>query len=105
MAEYRPKRKKFVPIGEVVEKVLSQYRPVSDQALVRVWEVWDSAVGQAIAANARPAAFKGDTLLVHVGSSTWLHHIHFLEQEMITKINQALGEEKVRIIKLKVGRI
>ncbi len=59
--------KSFVSIGDVLDKVVQQHRPNTHQALVRLWELWDAAVGPEIAANARPAAFKGDLLLVHKG--------------------------------------
>ncbi len=100
---HRKNRNHFAPIGEVIEKVLRQCRPQQDQALLQVWQVWDQAVGAAIAPNARPVAFNGNVLLVHVTSPTWLHHLRFLEREMITKLNAALGGDKVKAIKLKVG--
>jgi len=103
MAEKRARRKTFVSIGTVIEKVLQQHRPLNDQSLVQVWKIWEQAVGPAVAANARPVAFRGDLLLVHVTSSTWLHHLHFLEKEMIAKINTAMGDTRISNIKLKVG--
>lgn len=103
MKEHRKNRKNFAPIGEVLHKVLRQCRPQQDQALLQVWEIWDRIVGAAIAPNARPAAFNGNVLLVHVASATWLHHLRFLEREMIAKLNAVLGDGKVKAIKLKVG--
>jgi predicted nucleic acid-binding Zn ribbon protein len=103
MAAKRANQKSFVSIGKVIENILRQQRPFNDQALVEVWDVWERAVGPAIAANARPVAFKGDLLLVHVNSSTWLHHLRFLEKEMIAKINAVMGDTRIRSIKLKVG--
>ncbi len=103
MSAFRRNRKRFVPIGSVIDKLMRQYRPVNDRQLLEVWDVWEQAVGTAIAANARPAAFKGDTLLIHVVSSTWLHHMRFLEKELIEKINFAMGHQVVRSVKLKVG--
>ena len=103
MTPKRPNRKGFVSLGAVIENVLLQHRRSSDNALLEVWDVWSQAVGAAIAANAHPAAFKGDVLLVHVRSSTWLHHIRFLEKEMIAKINESLGDNRVREMKLKIG--
>lgn len=105
MSTSRKNRNSFAPIGEVIDKVLRQCRPQQDQALLQVWQVWEQAVGQAIAPNARPAAFNGNVLLVHVSSATWLHHLRFLEREMIAKLNTALGGEKVKAIKLKVGEL
>lgn len=103
MTEHRKNRKSFAPIGEVIDKVLRQCRPQQDQSLIQVWEIWDRAVGATIAANARPVAVNGNVLLVHVASATWLHHIRFLEREMVAKLNAALGAERVKTIKLRVG--
>jgi predicted nucleic acid-binding Zn ribbon protein len=105
MSTHRRNRKSFAPIGSVINELMRQYRPANDKQLLQVWEVWDQAVGAPIAANARPVAFKGDTLLIHVGSSTWLHHIRFLENELIEKLNAALGHRCVRSVKLKVGAL
>ena len=70
---------------------------------MEVWEVWQEAVGKPIADNAGPVAFKGDLLLVNVSSSTWLHHMRFLEKEIVAKINSAVGNDRVRAIMFKVG--
>ena len=103
MTEHRKNRKTLAPIGEVLQKVLRECRPQQDPALLRVWDIWDQAVGTVIAPNARPVAFNGNVLLVHVVSATWLHHLRFLEREMIAKLNAILGDGKVKAIKLKVG--
>ena len=105
MAEKRFNSKQFADIGSVLEKVLHKYRPRSDQALCRVWDIWEAAVGDQIAANARPAAFKGDVLLVHASNSSWLHHLRFLENELVANLNQALGAERIKTIHLKIGPI
>jgi predicted nucleic acid-binding Zn ribbon protein len=103
MKKSRPNSKKFVPIGSVLDKVLLQCRPKTNQALVQIWDLWEDAVGASIAANARPAAFKGDMLLVHVSNSSWLHHLRFLEKELIDRMNQALGGKFIHSVKFKIG--
>lgn len=105
MKSKRFNSKSFAPIGDVLDKLIQQHRPSTNQALTRIWALWEQAVGSAIAANARPAAFKGNLLLVHVSNSTWLHHLRFLEQDLIQKLNQALEGEYVKHIKLKIGTI
>lgn len=95
----------FTNLGSVLDKVLNQYRPKSDQALCKIWDIWEAAVGPGIAANARPAAFKGDILLLHVSNSSWLHHLRFLENELVAKVNQSLGGERIKTIQLKIGPI
>jgi len=105
MAEKRFNSRHFTNLGSVLDKVLNQYRPKSDQALCKVWDIWEAAVGPGIAANARPAAFKGDILLLHVSNSSWLHHLRFLENELVAKVNQSLGAERIKTIQLKIGPI
>jgi predicted nucleic acid-binding Zn ribbon protein len=100
----RKKRKaNFVHIGRLIDDVLKTYRRESDSELIQVWQVWDGAVGDVIAQNAKPAAFKGRILLVHVTSSTWVHQLQFLKKEMIAKLNQALGKSLIDDLKFKIG--
>ena len=74
-----------------------------DPKSLKVWELWDRAVGEIIAENARPAAFKGKILLVHVNSSPWLHQLSFLKKDILTRINRELGQDLVDEIKFKIG--
>ena len=83
---------KFVHIGSIIDDVLKTYRREPDGELIRVWHIWDSIVGEVISKNAKPAAFKGRILLVYVTSSTWVHQLQFLKEEMIAKLNEALGK-------------
>lgn len=105
MAEPRINKRHFDKIGSVLDKILRQYRPKADQAVCRVWDIWDTAVGAEVAANARPAAFKGDILLVHVSNSSWLHHLRFMEDELVSKVNEALGADRIKTIQLKIGPV
>jgi predicted nucleic acid-binding Zn ribbon protein len=100
-----PKRSGFVHIGNIVKDVIEQYRFEPDLALKDVWQLWDQAVGEIIAQNARPAAFKGKLLIVHVNSSAWIHQLQFLKQDLISKLNAALGKPLVEEIKFKIGTV
>ena len=101
----KPKKQKgkFEHIGGILADVLKTYRRESDGELVQVWQVWDDIVGDVIAQNARPAAFKGKILLVHVSSSTWVHQLQFLKKEMIAKLNNAFGKALTDDLKFKIG--
>ena len=102
----RGKRKsEFVHIGDIVGDVLKRYRRESDVELVQVWQIWDDIVGEVIAQNAKPAAFKGQMLLVHVASSTWIHQLQFLKKEMIEQLNEALGRPLIEDLKFKIGTL
>ena len=96
---------KFVHIGSIIDNILKTYRRESDGELIRVWHVWDSIVGDVISKNAKPAAFKGRILLVYVTSSTWVHQLQFLKEEMIGKLNEGLGKSLIDDLKFKIGPV
>lgn len=102
MAEKSRKRDGFVHIGEILEQALRGCRQ-ADGELVRIWDLWGAVVGDAVAENTRPAAFKGKLLIVHVSSSAWVHQLQFLKQDMIRKVNAALGQALVEEIKFRIG--
>ena len=93
----------FVQIGNVIDGVLKNFRSEPDYALTEIWRLWDEAVGETIASNTRPAAFKGKLLIVHVISATWIHQLQFLKNDLTAKINDALGRSLVDEIKFKIG--
>jgi hypothetical protein len=96
---------KFVHIGSIIDDVLKTYRREPVGELIQVWQVWDRIVGDVIAKNAKPGAFKGRILLVYVTSSTWVHQLQFLKKEMIAKLNEALGKSLIDDLKFKIGPV
>lgn len=101
----QPKRSDFVHISNIIDDVIKQYRCEPDFALKAVWRLWDETVGETIAQNARPAAFKGKLLIVHASSSAWIHQLQFLKSDLISKLNAALGKVLVEDIKFKIGSL
>jgi predicted nucleic acid-binding Zn ribbon protein len=103
MDTHRKEKKGFVSLGSVLPNILSSIRKDGDAQLLQVWKLWDRSVGEAIAKNTRPSAFKGKLLLVEVTSSAWIHELQFLKSDIINKLNNALGKELVEEIKFKIG--
>jgi len=98
-------RTDFTPLGSVIGDLLRRHRPTTTQSMFDVWEIWDQAVGPEVAAYARPAAINGSVILVHVTNSSWLHHLRFMEAELISRLNQAFNDNRVRALKFKIGPI
>ncbi len=96
---------KFVHIGSILDGLLKNYRYEPEGELMRVWHVWDSTVGDVVSKNAKPAAFKGRILLVYVTSSTWVHQLQFLKEEIIAKLNKSLGKTLIDDLKFKIGPV
>jgi len=92
-------------ISSILDTALKEFRVTSDTEMTRIWELWEDAVGEAIAQNAKPGAFKKDVLLVHVSSSVWMQQLRFLKQDLLSRINFALGQELVREIRFKIANL
>jgi len=103
MAQKRPGDSQPLSIGSILPDVIRTCRRENDAGMTAVWDVWESAVGSATAANTQPAAFKGRLLLVHVSSSVWLHQLQFVKADLIEKINDACGKRLVEDITFKIG--
>ena len=99
----RKTRSAASPIGPVLDRLLHQIRPGAGEAFNRIWDVWEEAVGPAVAAHARPAAFKNGVLVVHATNSVWLQQLQFLRHNICGKLNDHCGRTLVTEIKLKIG--
>jgi len=94
-----------VHIAAVVDGLVRRYREKADFDLTLVWDIWPLIMDADTAANARPAAFKGNLMVIHVTSSVWLHHLQFEKQKIMDAINQALKRKAVSRIKVVVGPV
>ncbi len=101
----RKKQKKMIHIGNILSDTYSSLRTGTDGEVARIWSLWNSAVGDNIAENSRPSSFKGTLLSINVSNSVWLQHLTFLEVELIKKINMALGGDKVKELRFKIGSV
>jgi predicted nucleic acid-binding Zn ribbon protein len=71
--------------------------------LARVQEIWDRAVGPAIAAAARPTAERGGILTVTCAAAVWAHELDLMAGELVRNLNAALGEEAIRELRCRTG--
>lgn len=95
----------FVHIGSIINDVLASEKNESNKDILMVYQIWRSIVGDLIAENAVPAAFKKNLLTVHVESSVWLHQLQFLKINIIKKINAAIKKDLIKDIKFIVGQL
>ncbi|MCP3898513.1 MAG: DUF721 domain-containing protein, partial [Desulfobacteraceae bacterium] len=92
-------------ISNILDTTLKNYRPKSDMEMTRIWDLWGEAVGDEVAKNAKPAAFKEGTLIVNVSSSVWIQHLKFLEKDMISNINHILNKKLVKKVRFKIAKL
>lgn len=69
-----------------------------------VWQVWDQVVGPAIARRTRPLRLSGGQLTVLVSGAPWMQQLNFMKEDLNSKLNLCLGEDRVKAIIFKAGR-
>ena len=92
-------------LGNVLEGVLKASNLKIDLSLHKLWKQWADLVGPAIAQNARPAAIRGNLLLVNVSSAPWMQQLQFLKDELIKKLNDAFEKNPIADIRFQIGPI
>jgi predicted nucleic acid-binding Zn ribbon protein len=70
-----------------------------------IWRVWPEVVGATLAYRAQPLRIINGTLTVSVSSAPWMQELRFMTAMMKEKLNSRLGDEVVREIVLKAGRV
>jgi len=71
--------------------------------LARVQEVWERAAGPAIAAAARPTAERDGALTVTCTAAVWAQELELMAEELIARLNAALGADAVRRLRCRTG--
>lgn len=61
-------------------------------ALVRDWP---AIVGREVGRLTMPAFFRRETLWIYVQDSAWMHHLQFIKLDLLSRINQTLGDQPV----------
>jgi predicted nucleic acid-binding Zn ribbon protein len=81
-------------IRQLLSGVIENKNWRSKLELHRVFELWQSIVGQEIAAVAQPSLIRGHVLWVKVAESIWMQQLHLQKMLLLEKINKQLHEEK-----------
>ena len=67
--------------------------------LADVQRVWKSAVGDAVAAQAHPAAERAGVVTVRCSSAVWAQELDLMGPELVERLNQALGGPRVTALR------
>jgi predicted nucleic acid-binding Zn ribbon protein len=71
--------------------------------LGRVQEVWERAVGPAVAEAACPTAERAGVLTVTCSAAVWAQELTMMGDTLVTSLNRALGEELLRELRCRTG--
>lgn len=79
---------------EVVERIGIRQSVLSDRAR----DVWKEAVGDLINSNTTLENIERDKIIVIVSNDTWRKELSERKKEIITKINDLIGENAIKDI-------
>lgn len=97
-----PKRKKGKL--ESVAKLLKGVYPAPDQFdTAKVFAWWSRSVPPRIVEHARPVRLNRGVLLVHVSSSVWANELHYLSDDLLTRLREHVPGIKIERIRFQVG--
>lgn len=101
------KRKSKTPekVNAVLERVLSSLNLGFRVKQHRIWDVWNSVVGDAIARQAQPQQIRAMVLWVTVSSSTWMQQLEFMKRQIVERINERMGEKVISDIRFRIGEV
>jgi predicted nucleic acid-binding Zn ribbon protein len=89
------------PIAAALDGLTATLAPAS--TLARVQEVWERAVGPAIAVSARPTAERDGVLTVICEAAVWAQELDLMAAELLGRLNEELGAEALRELRCRSG--
>jgi hypothetical protein len=91
-------------LSSLVPAVYPSKEPEDIKAM-RAVAVWDKAVPERVARNARPIALTHGTLLVHTSTTVWAQEIDLLKEQLLASIRRVAPHSGVRRIRARVGKL
>jgi predicted nucleic acid-binding Zn ribbon protein len=89
------------PLSQALERLTGALAPAS--TLARVQEVWEDAVGPAIADAARPTAEREGVLTVACAAAVWAQELNLMAEVVLARLNAAMGGEQIRELRCRTG--
>ncbi len=88
----------FSQIGEILKKALQSAGIAERLEKQTAITAWPEIVGRTLAENAIPIKIEKDTLIVRAKSAAWRNELIFLKPQILAKIAERIGEDKIKDI-------
>ncbi len=89
---------------ESVAKLLKGVYPAPDQLeAAKAFSWWSRSVPPRILTHARPVRLSRGVLIVHVSSSVWANELHYLSDDLLTRLRKAAPSSGIEKIRFQVG--
>jgi predicted nucleic acid-binding Zn ribbon protein len=70
--------------------------------LAAVQGAWERAVGEPVAAEAKPVAERDDEVTVACSDPVWAQELDLMQEQLIGRLRELLGEEAPRRLRFRV---
>jgi len=88
-------------LNTVLRKFVKDFGLEGGAALIKLRREWANIAGQTIASHTSPFTIKSNVLTLTVDTPQWMHHLSFLKEEMLGKLDKFnISEIRFRIGKL-----
>ncbi len=89
---------------EPVAKLLKSVYPAPDQLeAAKVFAWWGRSLPPRILEHARPVRLSRGVLIVHVSSSVWANELHYLTEDLLTRLREHAPNTPIEKIRFQVG--
>ena len=89
------------PVAALVHELERELAPAT--TLARAQQIWERAVGTAIAVAAQPTAEREGILTVSCEAAVWAQELDLMAGELIPRLNALLGSERIRELRCRTG--
>ncbi len=90
--------------GKAFGRVLKRHGIAKEVREHRLLLQWERVVGPKVADRTLPDRLQKGVLWVRVESSSWMHQLSFMKDDIIAKANALCGEEVVTDLRFHLGR-
>ncbi|MBU3700893.1 MAG: DUF721 domain-containing protein [Acidimicrobiia bacterium] len=90
------------PLRAGLDRVVRRLGGPSADVASGVFGRWDEMVGETVAANSRPVAVRGTTLVLAVSDPAWATQLRFLEADIVARLVEELGASSIESIEVRV---
>ena len=93
--------KEPVHLRSVLEQLLKDFGTPDITVVTSIVDQWEEVVGIDLAAKISAVAVSGSELIVRVDDPAWASQINWLEKQLLDKITNLVGEEKITSIRVR----
>jgi predicted nucleic acid-binding Zn ribbon protein len=89
------------PAASAIRAALERAAPKTPLAATQA--AWTEAMGERIAAVARPVSERGGEVTVSCSDSVWAQELDLMQEELLKRLRDRLGERTPRSLRFRAG--